>query len=568
MTTATTASEGASRLADGDVDCVVSGYELPASTGVELLESVRADDPDVPFILHARRGSEAVASDAVSAGVTDYLRAAPDGRRHSALADRIVDAVQSRRADARDRDERSRELERAKRLLAQTERIADVGGWELDADTEALYWTDHLFEIFEVDDDRPPTLAEALDAYLDPDREDVAAAIETARDAAEPFGLDARFERTGGEVRWLQIRGEPVVEDDVVAAVRGAVQDVTDRKEREAELERAEARFRALAEQFPNGGVHYFDRDLRYRYVAGGGFDAIETSPEDLEGRTVDEVEPYPAETAADLESVMTDTIEGARRCETLRFEGEAFEVRSAPFRGPDGDVLGGFFIAHNVTERRRRETDLERKNERLERFARVVSHDLRNPLSVAQGQLRLAMESGRTDRLEKVADALDRSQSLIDDVLALARSGAAATDEEPVAVDAVAQRCYETVDTPSAALDVETEQTVRADRNRLRRLLENLYRNAVEHNDGEVTLTVGALPDGFYVEDTGSGVPEDERESVFEVGHSSSAGGTGFGLKIVDRIADGHDWDVSLTEGSEGGARFEFTDVDVVSTE
>lgn len=95
--------------------------------------------------------------------------------------------------------------------------------------------------------------------------------------------------------------------------------------------------------------------------------------------------------------------------------------------------------------------------------------------------------------------------------------------------------------------------------------MLENLFSNAVTHAGADVAVTVGALDGGFYVADDGPGIPEDVRGTVFEAGHSTEEDGTGFGLAIVEAIADAHDWTVSLAESKAGGARFEFTGVDVL---
>jgi signal transduction histidine kinase len=122
-------------------------------------------------------------------------------------------------------------------------------------------------------------------------------------------------------------------------------------------------------------------------------------------------------------------------------------------------------------------------------------------------------------------------------------------------------------VEANGATLELAEEFTVRGDRDRLRHVFENLFRNAVEHGGEGVTVRVGRLgEDGFYVEDDGPGISEDERERVFEPGHTSEGGGTGFGLTIVKRIAEAHGWDVAIVESADGGARFEFTGVDVVS--
>ncbi len=112
-----------------------------------------------------------------------------------------------------------------------------------------------------------------------------------------------------------------------------------------------------------------------------------------------------------------------------------------------------------------------------------------------------------------------------------------------------------------------DTSATAKADENRLRQLFGNLFRNAIEHGGNDVTITVGDLDDGFYVADNGSGIPDEERDQVFEAGHTSAETGTGLGLSIVKEIADAHDWTVSATESSEGGARFEIIGVQSMLT-
>jgi signal transduction histidine kinase len=107
----------------------------------------------------------------------------------------------------------------------------------------------------------------------------------------------------------------------------------------------------------------------------------------------------------------------------------------------------------------------------------------------------------------------------------------------------------------------VDLSVALEADSDRLRQLLENLLRNAVVHAAPAPEIRVGSLADaeGFFLEDDGPGVPEADRERVFEAGYTDHDDGTGFGLPIVRRIADAHGWSVRLTEGPAGGARFEF---------
>jgi PAS domain S-box-containing protein len=231
-------------------------------------------------------------------------------------------------------------------------------------------------------------------------------------------------------------------------------------------------------------------------------------------------------------------------------------------------DVAIGELLAAHITtalsqvnteqELREREAELEAQNERLEQFASMVSHDLRNPLSVASGTLELYQETSDDSHLETIDTSLTRIQELITDLTALARQGIPDKNHEPVPVSEVARNAWELIDTRSATLSTDP-CTVSGDPSQLKTLFENLFRNAVGHGGEDVTVRVGPLENGFYVEDTGDGIPPDERDSVFDHGYTTGYSGSGIGLTIVSRIAQAHNWNVTLTDSEEGGARFEF---------
>jgi signal transduction histidine kinase len=223
---------------------------------------------------------------------------------------------------------------------------------------------------------------------------------------------------------------------------------------------------------------------------------------------------------------------------------------------------VGQLLLFSDVTESERHRRELERQNERLEQFASVVSHDLRNPLNVAQGRLELARDVRDDDNLETVAAALDRMEALVADLLALARQGEAIGDTEPCDLRAVAEEAWAGVDTGDAALDVTGDRTFAADRTRLVQLFENLFRNSLEHAGSDVTVSVAATGDGFAVADDGPGIPADQRDRVLEPGVTTTEGGTGFGLAIVASIASAHGWTVTVGESEDGGARFAFAGV------
>lgn len=220
--------------------------------------------------------------------------------------------------------------------------------------------------------------------------------------------------------------------------------------------------------------------------------------------------------------------------------------------------------LATDVTDRKRHEEQLARQNERLDNFASFVSHDLRNPLTVAKGRLELAREEFENDDFLAVNRALDRMDSLISNLLTLAREGAQIGDTGQTNLGELAEQCWNTVDTADATLSIETDRTIIADESRLRQLLENLIRNAVEHGGDGVHITIGDTADGFFVSDDGPGINEADQQVVFEAGYTTTQDGTGFGLSIVREIANAHGWDILVTDGVDGGARFEITGVEI----
>jgi len=272
------------------------------------------------------------------------------------------------------------------------------------------------------------------------------------------------------------------------------------------------------------------------------------------------------------------------------------FSVQVSPLEGADG---ARSFLIHDVTERVRRKRELESQKERLDQFASIVSHDLRNPLNVAQGRLEMVDED--SENVAAIERSHDRMASLIDEVLTLARSGRAVSETEPVDVEAVAREAWATVDTGDVDLSVETDRAVEADRERLRTALENCFRNSVEHgstgsraepDDSVEHGSTGSRPEAddatghggpelttvragtvaedavfspddrrLYVADDGAGF-EVDAERALEPGHTTARHGTGLGLSIVESVADGHGWSLELTESRAGGARVDFRGV------
>ena len=234
-------------------------------------------------------------------------------------------------------------------------------------------------------------------------------------------------------------------------------------------------------------------------------------------------------------------------------------------------DTTQGYMIVlRDITDRKQRERQLEEQNERLEEFADVVSHDLRNPLSTAEGWVAAvtdALDGEEPDvdtaqmGLEHIAHSHDRMDELIEVLLTMARQGQTVADPEPVSLETCATKAWATAETGEMTLRVDTDRTVPADPARLRQAFENLFRNANDHSEA-ATVVVTTTPEGFAVEDDGIGIDPDDREDLFAFGYSTNEEGTGIGLAVVKRIIEAHGWRITVGESDDGGACFEVTGV------
>lgn len=210
--------------------------------------------------------------------------------------------------------------------------------------------------------------------------------------------------------------------------------------------------------------------------------------------------------------------------------------------------------------ELKQRSRALNRQNNRLEKFASIVSHDLRNPLNVATGQLALASEECDSRHLREVSVALKRMDSLINDTLTLARQGRTVAERETISLSGITEGCWHLIEARDASLVIEDEVQFLGDPERIKQVFENLFRNAVEHGGDDVTIRVCLLePDGISIEDDGPGISATERSTVFD-SPTGTSGESGLGLAIVKEIIDAHGWDIEVTQGESKGARFEIT--------
>ena len=649
--TATSASDGLARLSETTVDCIVSDYDMPGQNGIAFLEAIRADYPALPFVLFTGKGSEEIASEAISAGVSDNLRKGTGTDRYSLLANRIENLVSQYQAESQleTRAEQQRHVaalgkdalagapletlfERAVELVADTldseyakvleyrpgqeDLLLRAGvGWRDGLVGEATVGTDENSQAGHTIRSEHPIVVEDLrteERFRGPPllvEHDVVSGISVVIGSPdEPWGVLGTHTTeytsfTDDDITFVQ---------NVANVLATAIERRDHERERVATIEFLQTLYDVATDRelptddkisrllelgpeklgLPYGHLTRIERP-------GDGGDGTQTIIEASGNHDLLQ----PGDSCPLSQSYCRKTIEhdglleiqdalaagwaadpafrtfdlgcyiGTRITVNDELYGTVFFAADTPRDAPFTDAERTFVrlmsqLVSYELERKQAVRELERQNEQLDAFASVVSHDLRNPLQVAEGRLELISEECDSEHIDGVARAHDRMQALIDDLLTLARAGEGVKTVEPVALSSVVERSWRTVAPGEATLTADVDQEIQADQDRLQQLLENLLRNAIEHGGEDVTVSVGDLPEGFYVEDDGPGIPEGDRDAVFEAGYSTTGEGTGFGLSIVKQVTDGHGWDVCVTEGASGGARFEITGTEATAEE
>lgn len=511
-------------------------------------------------------------------------------------------------SDITERKRRESELERTRNLLRHTQEMASVGGWEVDTETGEQRWTRETYAIHDLDPDGEfePTVESGLEFYHPEDRERITRLVTRCIEKGEPYDAELRLQTAEDRVRWVRTAGEPV-DGGSGNAVRGAIQDITEQQNHKRTLHRLAQRADELIEETdrttiaqvavdiannvieaPLAGAYLLSEDgERLEGVAGNDSLRAEFSTPPVYGRTDDS-------TASELAFRVLDRgeslyIEDSENYGKLAEESPAESGVVCPLGGhgvliisktepfafseKDRDLVE--LVAQSVTaalntadreeELRASERHLQQERDRLEQFASVVSHDLRNPLNVATLRADLAARECDSEHISDVMEALSRMESLIEKLRLLTRQGDIIGERGQVSLPEIVTTCWHNVETGKATLTTDVQATLSADRDRLTQVFENLFHNAVHHGDESVTVTVGSLDgeDGFYVSDTGPGIPAEERADVFDSGFSTTHDGTGLGLAIVRRVCEAHGWEINVTTGDTGGARFEISGVE-----
>ena len=351
-----------------------------------------------------------------------------------------------------------------------------------------------------------------------------------------------------------------------------------ERRLRERELQRNQALLRQTEDVADVGGWEYDARESELRMTQGTRriFDIDEDDP------ALDDVlDFYVPEDRERAEAALTRCLEtGEPLDEELQFTRTTGENRWLRVSGEpadeDGDVVAVHGAVQDITHHKAYEQQLEQSNERLQRFAYILSHDLQEPLRMVASYLEIlaaelddTLDEETREYIDFAVDGAERMQRMIDGLLEYSR--VESRGGEFRAVDA--QAVFETVEQDlelrieeeEATVRAETLPTVYADEQQLGQLFQNLVGNALNHGGSGVTVEVTAEERAtayeFAVTDDGPGIPENRRKELFEFFETAAdSDGTGMGLAICQRIVERHDGEIWVDGDPDEGTTVSFT--------
>jgi PAS domain S-box-containing protein len=317
--------------------------------------------------------------------------------------------------DISERKERELALERAQDRREQAEQLANLGAWEIDV-TERPYdvwWSDEVARIhgFSVETDH--TLDDALERYRPADQSRIREAIDRATETAEGFDIETRLVTDDGEQRWVRSVGEPITEDGKTVAIRGSIQDITRRTERERELQRSRDLLRHTEQLARTGGWEADSKTSQQRWT-DGTYAIHDLDPDSSRELTVEDgLSFYHPADRDEIERAVTDCLTDGEpfeqdlrlvtaedRLRWVRASGEPIESNG------ERDWIRG--AIQDITARKQREIDLESLHEATQgllgtetetEVAGLVGEVAEDVLDVAAaGVYRLDDDSGQLD--------------------------------------------------------------------------------------------------------------------------------------------------------------------------
>lgn len=446
-------------------------------------------------------------------------------------------------------------------MLRQSEKLAHIGGWEFEVNTNKLRWSDEVFRIHEMNSRVVPDLDACLSFYEPDSREELVNSVKDAIDNFKPFDKCFKFVTQKGNKKWVRVSCRPESILGNTLRLYGAIQDVTEMIFNEQELNKLSLVARSTA-----NGVIITNKDDRIEWI-NSGFTK-------MYGYTLDEVfNKKPTEilrgskwneNITDNNNSPTESPEPiSRELINYKKDGSPFwvHIEANPFHDIEGKFLGYLTITTDIDPIKQSEEqlrinneELKKTNEELDQFVYSMSHDIRAPLTSVLGLISVArMETGETNQsnyislIEKNVYRLDR---LVKDIINYSQNARVEIQPEHINFQELLNIAIESSNYhPNFKLvriesEISENNLLISDKHRLKIILSNLISNAIKYHDTDkkdpyimIKITIDSDRANIKVSDNGRGIPDKIRQKIFKMFFSTdiSSEGAGLGLYIVN---------------------------------
>jgi PAS domain S-box-containing protein len=622
LTTASYLSDGIKHLSVNTFDVIILDLTLPDSTGLNTFTKIYQHSKDTPIIVLTGLEDESLGINAMKLGAQDFLiKGAVKGKELKRSINYSMERyklLKQLSENAKKLNDKTEDLNREKIKLAEAQKLAHIGSWELNIEKKTINWSDELYRIFGL---TPQEYKVTYDFFLEKvhieDRENTKNKIDEAYDLLQPFDIHYRIIRPDNSIRTIHAKSEILKDwDNNPIRVLGTCQDVTKKVYRD-ELEKL-----VLAATQSYNSVIIFNNKREVEWINNGFTKLTGYTFEEIVNSSTDVLRKGNTMGIEEQKNIFNSLLKNKK---SITYENENFDkncnaywviTTATPIVGSDGEVERVIAIDSDITLRKKMEIELLTANEIAEnslkkgnkaldelmkaqkkleesmkikeQFLANMSHEIRTPMNAIVGFTDLILKTELTTEQKQYINAVKISGKnllvIINDILDFSKiqSGKFVFEDIEFKLSQLISTITELMHPKAAEKNLQLSSKIDdaildnliGDPTRLNQILLNLVGNAIKFTkQGEVKIVVDLISDDdemmeltFSVIDTGIGIPEHKLSSVFEEFTQESNettrkyGGTGLGLTIVKQLVELQGGNVFVESKVGQGTKLSFT--------